>query len=71
MHLNQRTLLKGLRLKGLGGKVIFRYNFILFRLLNDCKCEDSNDGAFVVCFLLFLNTEMVATEYSCMLRAQH
>ena len=37
--------------------------FLMYHVLNDCKCEDSNDGAFVVWFLLlFCNTKMVATE---------
>ena len=33
-------------------------------VLNDCKCEDSNDGAFVVWFCCCFNTKKVAAEYS-------
>ena len=33
-------------LKGLG----FFFFFLMYHVLNDCKCEDSNDGAFVVWF---------------------
>ena len=29
------------------GKSVY-FNFFMYHVLNDCKCEDSSDGAFVV-----------------------
>ena len=44
-----------------GKKLFFMYH--LLNLVNDCKCEDSNDGARDI--FAFLNyTKMVATKYS-------
>ena len=42
MHLKEWTLLKWLKLKGLENK------FFMYYVRNDCKCEDSNDGAFLL-----------------------
>ena len=43
---------------GGGGGIFFMYH-----VLNDCKCEHSNDAAFAVWFCCF-NTRTVPTEYS-------
>ena len=48
MHLKEWTLLKWLKLKGLGSV------FSQHQVLNDCKYENSNDGALVLWFIIFL-----------------
>ena len=37
---------------------------IMYHVLNDCKYEDGNDGAFVVWFCCCFNTKTVVAEYS-------
>ena len=49
MHLKEWTLLKWLKLK----KLREQFFKVFFNVLNNCKCEDSNDGAFGVILLLF------------------
>ena len=48
MHLKEWTLLKWLKLKGLGSV------FSQHQVWNDCKYENSNDGALVLWFINFL-----------------
>ena len=42
----------------------FYFLCINYHVLNECKCEKGNDGAFVLSFCCSFNTKMVATEYS-------